>query len=111
MSLEVLEKFMLEMVPPDCKNFVHDAFIEMKENPMPMAVDAFNALGPVIHNGADENISAAVVNGMMLGINLCYGLGRSQALADRLNDYVITKQRKRGDHIVDFLHERIKRKT
>ncbi len=100
---------MIELVPAANKNHVHEAFLQMKDDPFPMAIETYNAMSGVIHSGEDPDMAAAIFNGMMLGINLHYGLGRSSNLADRLNKYIVDKRRTRGEHVISFLDEKIRR--
>jgi len=109
MSLELIEKFILEISPARAKTPVHSVFVGMRADPIQTFVGGFNLIVDDIKNEGSLE-SAAAVNGLLTGVALCYGVQRSTHLQAILEDYLKKQELSRGENIVDFMSRLAERK-
>jgi hypothetical protein len=108
MSLELIEKFLVELTPPSAHIPLHNVIDVMKREPIEAMGQGFHFLSPDIKNeGSPE--SAAAVNGILLGVCLAYGIQRSPRMVSLLEEYIDYHQKNRGTNVVDFASARIKK--
>lgn len=108
MKLELLEKFLLELIPPQARNPVHSVFNGMRQMPVPTVLQGLGQLSEQItREGSDESVAA--VNGLVLGIALSYGVSRSSELEQIMEQYLVNASKAKGENVVDFLSKRVER--
>lgn len=101
MSLELIEKFLLVLSPPDANKAIHSIFLGLEKDPLPVVVDGFNSLHPdITKEGSPQSVAA--VNGMLLGVAISYGIDKSPRLKAIIEDYIIQKGRIKGENVIDF---------
>lgn len=105
MSLELLEKFLIEVVPPEAQNPVHKLFTQMKNDPLPVVVKGFNLLADDMKAGGE--LGAHAVNGILLGIALYYGAQRSPALEKILLGFIEHNTKGKSGNVISFASARI----
>lgn len=109
MSLELLEKFLIELAPPKAHNPIHKIFKEMVADPVLCMGQGFEILYPSINEeGSPE--SAAAVNGIILGIVLHYGAQRSTRMQAILEEYVEHHKKGKKENVISFASARVGKK-
>lgn len=110
MSLEVMEKLLVGMVPPEALAPVHSNFELMRTQPAEAFAGLWNYMHPILMDQEHAGHIAAV-NGIMIGIALAHGLDRSIAMQKLIADYLKDRSRKRGENVVNFYEARAGRGT
>lgn len=109
MSLELIEKLLVGMVPHDAVAPVHSNFKAMRSEPAEAFTVLWNHLYPILKNqDADGHIAAT--NGILIGVALYYGLQRSDNLLKMINDYIEDRSRVNGENVINFYEARAGRK-
>lgn len=105
MKLELLEKFLLELVPAQAQPAVHITFVGIKTNPTQSIYAGVQFLHTTIKNSTSLE-SLAVLDGLLLGIALTYGINQKPEISQLLEDYLELNRRKRGENVVTFFQRK-----
>lgn len=110
MDWELLEKWLVELLPSDGKHLIQALMECTKEQPGVQFIQGMLEIYPAIHDG-EKSVQIAAINGLLTGICLGESWRRNQEGTRRhLEGYLEHQARKRGEHVVDFFVERAKKR-
>jgi hypothetical protein len=108
MNLALIEKFILELSPPQAKIAVSGLFESMRTQPAMTIMQGFGLLSDVIKDEGSET-SIAAVNGLCLGIALTYCTHNDKNLEKMIEGFVEMSSRNKGENVIDFFKARARK--
>lgn len=107
--LELLEKFLLTLTPQQAHAPLHNAFLEIKNEPIVAMGRGFHLVLPDVKSEGSKE-SFAAINGILLGIALANGCQPHTPVEAMLREYIDHHKKGQGDNVVSFVEARIGKK-